>query len=271
MFQQLAYRASEVVWLKLTLLKGYTWFIGHMQRLSPGARQAEDVRLLASVLTYFIQGLIQGPPEMSSSRDMVKDFILARARTFGIASLPPHPLAEDLLRMSGEIIFSTYKILRPSKGSAGTLGKRYYRGHNITQTIQSARPRWPPSLCVHIRCCPPGGSSPSHLPRHTQAQHLPLGMEAIPHSSPPQTREAQLHRCQSLPSHRLTECRQWNPLVCRQTPQPWPTPTTGSRTTTLEGTQAEPPQTPYTCLPKRSKMPRNGARENRWPLLSSWT
>jgi hypothetical protein len=112
MFQQLAFRTSEVVRLKLTLLKGYTWFFGHMQRLSPRERQAEDVRLLASILTYFIQGLIQGPPGMSSSRDMVKDFILARARTFEITSLPPHPLAEDLLRMSGEIIFSTYKILR---------------------------------------------------------------------------------------------------------------------------------------------------------------
>lgn len=95
------------------MLDSYKWFFTQIQRLSSEDRQSLPVGLLASVLTYLIQGLVSAPGEMSSHRSMVKDLhIISRARRFGIASIPQERLGPDWLRMSGPVTVDRYPILK---------------------------------------------------------------------------------------------------------------------------------------------------------------
>ncbi|QRW12360.1 capsular polysaccharide export protein [Ceratobasidium sp. AG-Ba] len=140
----IAVRTKHVVQLKVAFLDSYCWFFSQLQQLRAVERGSEHVLLLASVLTYLIQGLVKRPDEMSSSRFMAKSLnIVTRAQQFGFASVPLRSLSGDLLGMSHTLTYDSYKILdytaRKNPAGARLKSSRLLAVHNTTEADGSYR------------------------------------------------------------------------------------------------------------------------------------
>ena len=95
------------------MLNSYKWFFSRMQQLPAEDRRSPSVGVLGASLTYFVQGLVSGPEEMSATRSMLKDLdIIGRARRYGFASIPPERLASDMMRLAGHITIERYPIFK---------------------------------------------------------------------------------------------------------------------------------------------------------------
>ncbi|KAG8702262.1 hypothetical protein FRC11_011596 [Ceratobasidium sp. 423] len=109
----LAFRTSEMVRYKVILLDSYDWLCQQLQHLPKAEREDENVCLLAAALTYLMHGIVSRPDDMSASREMVFLLrILERCRRYGIPSIPPEYLSDDLTRIMGDVTIERFSILK---------------------------------------------------------------------------------------------------------------------------------------------------------------
>ncbi|KAG8711657.1 hypothetical protein FRC09_020484 [Ceratobasidium sp. 395] len=97
---------------KILLSQGWAGILDRQSKLDKRLKQSPEVALLASVVSYWLKGLVKRPDEMSSTRQMAQHLhLVSNAKTYGLPSMPSRCLDETGLQVSYELDAASFAIL----------------------------------------------------------------------------------------------------------------------------------------------------------------
>ncbi|KAF8594368.1 hypothetical protein BDV93DRAFT_565516 [Ceratobasidium sp. AG-I] len=107
------YPTETVTAFKLALNRGWSAIINRQRQLPRLTAQSPEVRLLTSVMAYWLKGLSKKPSQMSASMEMAKDlYLLENVKDYGLPCLRSRALEDDGLRISYLLDAQSFRILR---------------------------------------------------------------------------------------------------------------------------------------------------------------